>query len=791
MNNDSTSTSPFSRYSSAVVAFLGQAALWSILWLGLISFPQPPAAGLDPSWRMVLVYAMMHKLQFGADLVFTYGPLGYLLPATNGGGLYLNHVIWQLGANAVFATAIWVLGRPFRGWRLALYYAYFVALGIGYGDAVHISIILLLSVALLREKVAAKRWLVALICVALAIISLVKFTNFMLAGFAIACVAGHHAWRRRWTEVALVAGAFAASFMAAWMLCGQSLRNVPAYVLNSLNASSGYGDAMAVYETPFVFALGVGSALSVAAYYVLSLWRRHDFPRALAMMLIAAATSFMNWKHGYIRADGHVYAHYITCLLIVVSFPLLLDDDGPLRRWKCSLLWLAAAFSLTGAYVVSSPALTDAAAIWNYRLKATINSLKILPDFARNSKAEYDTVSRANTLTGLKALVGNASIDMMGYEQSYLLFSGLNYTPRPLMQSYFPYTGRLLRLNEDFFKSDRAPQYVAQKLDTIDYRLPALDDSLATRYLYHHYTFVTNEAGFLIWRRNSPDPALDEVTPLSSTTVGFAEKVSVPDRGETPIWTEVEVRPSLLGKLRAFLYKAPILKIKVIDGGNSQNTYRLIREMAQTGFLLYPHFTSNYNIERFEGGDAPTRIKSFSIELPPEQRKYFKSEIAVRFHTLKPFPHAATPPPQELVASRFKMFDRIPVAVNALYPATPLTEDNYEVLSAHPPSAVEFNVDFPAARVQGRFGLAANSYTPPNATDGVEFILEWSGANGTSRLFSRLLKPATVQGDRGFQTFDVPLPTDGGRLIMRTNPGPNNDLSFDWAFWTDVKFINK
>jgi hypothetical protein len=738
---------------------------------------------------MALGYAAQHHLQHGVDLVFTYGPLGYLLPDINSGGLYTQHLVWQLGANAIFATIIWLFGRSFRGWGLVRYYLFFCIFGVGYGDAVHMLMILMLGVALLREPVAARRWLVGLISLMLAILALVKFTNFMLACFAVACVAGHHLWRRRWLDLGLVTGCFAGGFLAGWVLCNQSLANLPIYVLNSLDASLGYGEGMTVYETPLVFLLGLGAGLSVAAYYLLTLWRRTDLPRTLALMLIAAATSFLDWKHGYIRADGHVFAHYITCLMIAASYPVLLMDDGPCVRWKGSLLGLAAALSLVGSWVVSPSSIVDAPAIWNIQMKAAVNALRIVPDFARNSRQEFATISRANTLLGLKTFVGNSSIDMVGNDQAYLIFAGLDYTPSPALQSYFPYTSRLLRLNERFYESSRAPEYVVQKMDTIDYRLPALDDSLVTRYLYRHYAFLTNEAGFLLWRRNQPDASLDGQTPLDSATITFGQTFQVPKHGEDPIWAEVEIRPSLLGRLRAFLYKAPLLNIKVTDDGNSKHSYRLIRDMARTGFLLHPYFDSNYAVERYERGNDPPRVASFSIELPREQRKYFQRDILVRLSTLKPFPRATGPEPQELVRAKFRMFNRIPDSVNALYPTTVLIEDNYEVLSAHPPSAIEFNMDVSATRVSGRFGLLASSYKLPNHTDGAEFILEWAAnSGGATRLFYRLLQPATVEADRGFQSFDVELPKGGGRLILRTTPGPANDRSFDWAFWTDVKF---
>jgi hypothetical protein len=98
-------------------------------------------------------------------------------------------------------------------------------------------------------------------------------------------------------------------------------------------------------------------------------------------------------------------------------------------------------------------------------------------------------------------------------------------------------------------------------------------------------------------------------------------------------------------------------------------------------------------------------------------------------------------------------------------------------------------VDFPATKLSGKFGLAANSYTPPNATDGAEFYVEWKGADGrTVTLLDRLLRPLVEPGDRGMQSFDLALPRGGGHLVLRISPGPKNDVSFDWAYWTDVNF---
>ena len=76
------------RLSQRWPSFLAQAGLWLVVWLSLLKLPAPPTSGLDPSWRMVIGYALGHGMQWGTDLVFTYGPLGYLLAATNHGANY-------------------------------------------------------------------------------------------------------------------------------------------------------------------------------------------------------------------------------------------------------------------------------------------------------------------------------------------------------------------------------------------------------------------------------------------------------------------------------------------------------------------------------------------------------------------------------------------------------------------------------------------------------------------------------------------------------------------------------
>jgi hypothetical protein len=505
-------------------------------------------------------------------------------------------------------------------------------------------------------------------------------------------------------------------------------------------------------------------------------------------MLIVAAASFMSWKHGYIRADGHVFAHYIACILVPVTFPFLLQDDGPARGLKVALLAITTVASLVGTLIAVPTAITDAPAIWNYNCKATINNLKIAGDLKRNADADFKNIAPPHYLPAVRAIVGDATVDMIGNEQAFVLFNGFNYRPRPAFQSYLPYTGRMARLNEEFFRSERAPEYVLQKMDTIDHRLPSLEDSLSTRYVYYHYRYLLEENTMLLWKRAEHDPSLDERELIETRKVGFNEPVAVPDRGDNPVWAEVVVKQSLLGKIRGFLYKAPILTMEVTDGGGFKNNYRIIRQMAELGFFAYPHFTSVLNIHRYMRGEPAPRMQSFVVNLPEHYGKFFQSEIEVRFYQMKPMPRSKgidTSSPE----AKFKTFERMPISSQAMYPLSVIETDGREVLNAHPPSTLEFQIDFPATKAHGTFGLASGSYTNGNRTDGAEFIVEWMGADGKLRtLFKRHLQPLTQADDRGLQKFDVDLPQGGGRLMLRITNGPAGDIAWDWAYWGGLRF---
>ena len=204
--------------------WVGQIALFALLWASLLRLPTPPSTDLDPSWQMAMGYAAHHDLQHGRDIVFTYGPLGYYFRSSSYmGELFGPYLTWQILSNLVIAAVFYAFGRTLSLRRQALYYAYLFCFGTGFADAMHMNLIAILALVLLRRREAQRPGWLAAAAGIMAVLSLVKFTNLMLCVFVVGALAVYYLLQRQRTAAAVLLGGFVAVFLAGWFGCGGSL----------------------------------------------------------------------------------------------------------------------------------------------------------------------------------------------------------------------------------------------------------------------------------------------------------------------------------------------------------------------------------------------------------------------------------------------------------------------------------------------------------------------------------------------------------------------------------------
>ena len=146
--------------------------------------------------------------------------------------------------------------------------------------------------------------------------------------------------------------------------------------------------------------------------------------------------------------------------------------------------------------------------------------------------------------------------------------------------------------------------------------LPSLDDGLSWPALFDNYTFISYDGQFVLMRKNQVlhvNSNYDEVykkTCMTGATVPLPETDGL-------LFAEVELKPTLAGRLLTALYKPPQLHIVLnLENGRTVN-YRVVSNMMDTGFFLSPFVSDTREFAslaaRSQRSQNEGKVESFSI----------------------------------------------------------------------------------------------------------------------------------------------------------------------------------
>ncbi len=326
----------------------------------LRAFRLPPlvSTGLDGSWQLALTEAHLAGLAFGKDIVFTYGPLGYLAAGSAVWSAYRGMVAFAfaLAVLCALAVAINLTGRsPF-----AVKCAFVIAIAFAVTEA-WTPDVLLLSLMLLwvspwiraargSGPVVAIGFLsglallvkfnlgVAAVAGGLAVFALPGFpprlNTVRALAFLVAVVVASGASFASATygvsvslALAIVAagallardrarGVPSAAFTVVAVLCAIAMAILPAYreyLHYSLQIASGYSSAMMIEGPNWQLVLAF-CVLAVVGLILVGNVRTLGLGESLALALVA----FLEFKEGFVRQDLHVLYAFWTALLVCV-----------------------------------------------------------------------------------------------------------------------------------------------------------------------------------------------------------------------------------------------------------------------------------------------------------------------------------------------------------------------------------------------------------------------------------------------------------------------------------------
>jgi hypothetical protein len=528
----------------------------------------------------------------------------------------------------------------------------------------------------------------------------------------------------------------------------------------------------------------------LAGYITWHLATQRNRRRSIACFVILGAFLYLNWKHGFVRADGHMLGFFYSGLLISLGFPALFDETGR-RAWIGRVFLVPVALlGIWGVRDTLPPVVDYAAGIAQEKVVKNLKALSNWSTVKQDLESQVTVQRKAADMPKTRAAIGRSSVDVLGFEQAVAMLNQFNYTARPVFQSYTAYTPQLAALNAAFIASPRAPEYMLVKLEVIDERPVMLDDAPLLQLFPHFYRFVLKENGYQLWRRRPAPPSVELLAPraLTRLTVPVGTRRTLGEFQTTPLWVQMDLAPSLLGRLRNLLYKPPIVHLRLTDNAGKEVVYRLPLLEAQSGFMLNPLITDIDGFIESQGGHSTRWVRDFKLEVEPAEARYFAKDATVTLSAITPS-KAKAEYDQQLIRAKYSMFSLIPDEVTAFTEPSQIEIDGHLGLVMHAPSLMVFTLPPGVRHAAGNFGYPPNAYSNGGHTDGAEFRVIWVGESEKRMLFSRLITPAERPKDRGLQHFEVDLSKlpPGGQLHLQITPGPHDEHSWDWTAWADVE----
>ncbi len=559
----------------------GAVALLLLAATVLIAWPVsdvPLEPGLAISWRVALHEAAGRGMAFGPDVLFTYGPLGYLAVARFFGA--------ATGSAAVFATfamsaALLVTSAAILGSRSTLAITVVAVVAVARLSAIVDPMIAPVIMVLGFVSYLAHRPAVgpgaALALVGLGVVCgitmLVKFN----AGVTILGIVGVTfvtlvLQRSRYAPIVLLSTLI--SIVVCWLAAGQDVAALTGFLSGSWDLASGYSAAMSLPVEPWqiIAALLVAGLLLGTAYRSSAGLARYARAR---LILSVAVVAFFAWKHGVVRQglDGF-FVEAILIGLIAIDW----------RRVSRPLTALALAAPLV-FFLASSPrpiSLLEAGRSIDVAADQIVTATAPGAAAARTRQVREQLRGAYDLPSSIVAAIAGRSTHIEGWETAVAFaYPEMDWRPAPIFQAYAIFTASLDATNDTFLRGKDAPERILRhRPRSIDGRQWRYDGPSATLAMFCNYYEVASTVGWQVLGRG-PDRCGREVV-VGEVQALEGEPVAVPAIGDSASLLAVRIAglSGIAESVRTVIFQGSTWSI-ALDG----RTYRLVPGTA-TGPLL-------------------------------------------------------------------------------------------------------------------------------------------------------------------------------------------------------------
>jgi hypothetical protein len=787
--------------------FLGTVGILSLVYCLLTILPWSPEGNgfflIDRSWADAVNIAFRDRLQFGRDFIYTYGLYGFIQVDSYFQENYTYFFVLRL----LIALAVWaglfkliihcLTAKSDRSWLFLIPVLGFLPNPVLSLNNLQFTVIIWPLVLYFYVSSNLNPVLV-LTTVAMALGSLTKHTYLVPSlAFVILITVDEVFGQKRFPRI-LPLYVIAIAFF--WILGGQNLANFPAYITNGLQIVKGFSASMGItgpLSEIILYLISTGLFWSLIA---VTEWKNRRI-RGLLPALGLAMLFFMSFKGSFVRHDYHATQATLNTTPVVLIFVAMLWSEIRRYSWKLSnkikvtgILWCSVSLLLLflmgsiimhhylgygyGTYsfnLFQQPAMRFSEAIALITNKANLSE---------KSALETQNIKAQNLLPPI-----SGTVDLYPNEVGIIFAYGLDYQPRPILQSFSAYTDKLAELNADHLKSSNAAETILFDINPIDEHLPSTEDGLSWLELLTRYDIRDLDSRYLVLKRNQ-QPRPYNLKPIQETNVSLGEWFEFPEAQSFPLWAKIKLDPNLIGKLTSAAVKLPAIYMEVETADGKQMKYRLIADILDRGFLISPLLSTRWDFLDFADSEWQERLKWERVKRIRILARGLNSLLYPDSYEISlssfDFPRQDL---QQVTGWQNWHSHRINKGT-AIQPIDgglvkmPLANGNFGWM-AHAPTNIKVKLDDTAERLSFDFGIFDGAWQE-GSTDGVEFRVTVRELDGQKKtIFSRRLEPVSNQKDRGIQQATIDLSQiETHEVILETSREKNH--YWDWSFWSEI-----
>jgi len=520
----------------------------------------PLGQNIDSTWRYALNFAAAHHLIAGRDVVFTYGPLGYLVfPEDQGGnlvaGLIFQSALWVV-LGAILSDLYFFAGYAYAIWRCLPSVSCWRRPSSGSTSEVGktlcwpvLSCFWFCIVCVAAGGVSAQRSLMSMLPLLKLTAAMVGMA--MLAGFALSYLLerGRQALPLALTSVAAPVVAMA----ALTLLCLRSVDSCLSYVRGSLELTSGYSAAMSKSGPPLEI---VAAAAALALLGLLLHWQPD---RALTRFFtcLLGIPVCVAFKHGFVRQDVHVINYF--CFIALAAGMAALGARLERRKLRYLVLLMFIPLTLRVDQVNADDLIVPVAEMAGFgsaHMLVNLFPVSNLPQRLAAASADFPGWQKLEP--EIVAAIGHASVASLSNVYTNMAVAGLNVQLYPVLQRYSAYTPALDARNAEWVR-ERGPHFLLFDGAAIDDRDAWAEAPAMWMEVYRWYdTRLLRRQHLLLERR--PRPRFGALRSLGREPLAMSGDLKLSDAAD--FW-RADCRLTMAGRLWQASFRVPAVGVIV------------------------------------------------------------------------------------------------------------------------------------------------------------------------------------------------------------------------------------